>query len=97
MRVEQFYPFPALSLTKELGRFKQAQIVWCQEEPKNQGYWTFIEPNLEWVLGRIDARHGRPIYVGRPAAASPATGLAREHKAQQEALVDEALTLRKDR
>ena len=97
MRVEQFYPFPALSLTKELGRFKQAQIVWCQEEPKNQGYWTFIEPNLEWVLGRIDARYGRPIYVGRPAAASPATGLAREHKAQQEALVDEALTLRKDR
>ena len=58
MRLEQFYPFPALSLTKELGRFKQAQIVWCQEEPKNQGGWTFVEPNLEWVLGRIDAKHG---------------------------------------
>ncbi len=97
MRLEQFYPFPALSLTKELGRFKQAQIVWCQEEPKNQGGWTFVEPNLEWVLGRIEAKHGRPIYVGRPAAASPATGLAREHKAQQSALVDEALTVRKDR
>jgi len=97
MRVEQFYPFPALSLTKELGRFKQAQMVWCQEEPKNQGYWSFIEPNIEWVLGRIEAKHKRPIYVGRPAAASPATGLAREHKAQQDALVDEALTLRKDR
>jgi 2-oxoglutarate dehydrogenase E1 component len=97
MRIEQFYPFPALSLTRELGRFKQAQVVWCQEEPKNQGYWTFIEPNLEWVLGRIDAKFGRPAYIGRPAAASPATGLAREHKAQQEALVDEALTFRKDR
>ena len=59
MRLEQFYPFPALSLTKELGRFKQAQIVWCQEEPKNQGGWTFVEPNLEWVLGRIGAKHGR--------------------------------------
>ena len=97
MRLEQFYPFPALSLTKELGRFKQAQIAWCQEEPKNQGYWNFVEPNLEWVLGRIEAKHKRPIYVGRPAAASPATGLAREHKAQQEALVDEALTVRKER
>ncbi len=97
MRIEQFYPFPALSLTKELGRFKQAQMVWCQEEPKNQGGWSFVEPNLEWVLGRIGAKHGRPAYVGRPAAASPATGLMREHKAQQEALVDAALSLRKDR
>ena len=97
MRIEQFYPFPALSLTKELGRFKQAQIVWCQEEPKNQGAWTFVEPNLEWVLDRIGAKYGRPAYVGRPAAASPATGLAREHKAQQEALVDAALSLKKDR
>ena len=97
MRLEQFYPFPALSLTKELGRFKQAQIVWCQEEPKNQGYWNFVEPNLEWVLGRIEAKHKRPLYVGRPAAASPATGLAREHKAQQVALVDEALSVRKER
>ncbi|HRO12292.1 2-oxoglutarate dehydrogenase E1 component [Amaricoccus sp.] len=97
MRLEQFYPFPALSLTKELTRFKEAHIVWCQEEPKNQGGWTFVEPNLEWVLDRIGARHGRAAYVGRPAAASPATGLAREHKAQQEALVDAALSLKKDR
>ena len=97
MRLEQFYPFPALSLTKELGRFKQAQIIWCQEEPKNQGGWTFVEPNLEWVLERIGAKHTRPVYVGRPAAASPATGLAREHKAQQAALVDTALSLKKDR
>ncbi len=97
LRLEQFYPFPALSLTKELSRFKAARIVWCQEEPKNQGGWTFVEPNLEWVLGRIGARHGRPVYAGRPAAASPATGLARQHKEQQEALVDEALTVAKDR
>ncbi len=97
MRLEQFYPFPALSLTKELSRFKQAQIIWCQEEPKNQGAWSFVEPNLEWVLDRIGSKHGRPSYVGRPAAASPATGLAREHKAQQEALVDAALSLKKDR
>jgi len=97
LRLEQFYPFPALSLTKELSRFKQAKVIWCQEEPKNQGGWAFVEPNLEWVLGRIGAKHGRPVYVGRPAAASPATGLARQHKEQQEALVNEALTVTKER
>ena len=93
LRVEQFYPFPAISLSKELGRFPQAEMVWCQEEPKNQGAWTFIEPNLEWVLTRIDAHHKRPRYVGRNASASPATGLASQHKAQQAALVNEALTI----
>ncbi|MCW1955597.1 2-oxoglutarate dehydrogenase E1 component [uncultured Lentibacter sp.] len=95
MRVEQFYPFPAQSVVKELSRFKNAEVVWCQEEPKNQGAWTFIEPNIEWVLGRIKAKHGRPQYAGRPASASPATGLASTHKAQQAALVDDALTLKK--
>jgi 2-oxoglutarate dehydrogenase E1 component len=93
LRVEQFYPFPALSLVKELERFKRAEMIWCQEEPKNQGAWAFIEPNIEWVLTRIGAKHARPRYVGRAAAASPATGLASQHKAQQSALVDEALTI----
>jgi 2-oxoglutarate dehydrogenase E1 component len=96
LRIEQFYPFPALSLVKELERFKQAEMIWCQEEPKNQGAWTFIEPNIEWVLGRINATHKRPVYVGRATSASPATGLASQHKAQQMALVDEALTIVKD-
>jgi 2-oxoglutarate dehydrogenase E1 component len=93
LRLEQFYPFPAKSLVDELGRFKQAEIVWCQEEPKNQGGWTFVEPNLEWVLTRIGSTHTRPRYVGRSASASPATGLASQHKAQQTALVDEALSM----
>jgi 2-oxoglutarate dehydrogenase complex dehydrogenase (E1) component-like enzyme len=57
-------PFPALALMKELERFKGAEIVWCQEEPKNQGAWTFVEPNLEWVLTRIGAKHTRPRYAG---------------------------------
>ncbi len=94
MRFEQFYPFPAQSAVKELERFKNAEMIWCQEEPKNQGGWSFIEPNLEWVLGRIKAKHLRPDYVGRATAASPATGLASQHKAQQAALIDEALTLK---
>ncbi|MBT25035.1 MAG: 2-oxoglutarate dehydrogenase E1 component, partial [Rhodobacteraceae bacterium] len=93
MRIEQYYPFPAMTLTKELARFSNAEMYWCQEEPKNQGAWSFIEPNIEWVLTRIDAKHTRPVYVGRAASASPATGLASMHKAQQQALVDEALTI----
>ena len=91
MRVEQFYPFPAMSMVRELERFKQAEMVWCQEEPKNQGAWTFIEPNIEWVLTRIGAKTKRPDYAGRQASASPATGLASQHKAQQQALVEAAL------
>ncbi|MEL6517792.1 MAG: 2-oxoglutarate dehydrogenase E1 component [Pseudomonadota bacterium] len=93
MRIEQFYPFPALSLVKELERFGNADFVWCQEEPKNQGGWTFMEPNIEWVLTRIGAKYTRPTYAGRAAAASPATGLASMHKKQQAALVNDALTL----
>ena len=93
LRLEQFYPFPAISMVKELERFKQAEIVWCQEEPKNQGGWNFVEPNLEWVLTRIKSKYSRPRYVGRNATASPATGLASQHKAQQAALVNEALTI----
>jgi 2-oxoglutarate dehydrogenase E1 component len=93
MRIEQYYPFPAHSLINELERFKGAEIIWCQEEPKNQGAWTFIEPNIEWVLTRIGAENKRPRYVGRATSASPATGLASQHKAQQEALVNEALSI----
>mgnify|MGYP000116361857 CR=1 FL=1 len=95
MRVEQFYPFPAQSMLQELSRFKNAEIIWCQEEPKNQGAWTFMEPNIEWVLSRIeDHKSARPTYAGRTASASPATGLASQHKAQQAALVDDALTIK---
>ncbi len=94
MRLEQFYPFPAMSMVKELERFKNADVVWCQEEPKNQGGWTFMEPNIEWVLGRITTKSKRPAYAGRPASASPATGLGKAHKAQQAALIDAALTIK---
>lgn len=93
LRVEQYYPVPAQSLVKELSRFTNADFVWCQEEPKNQGAWSFIEPNIEWVLTRIGHKHTRPSYAGRTAAASPATGLASSHKAEQIALVDAALTV----
>ncbi|MRX50748.1 2-oxoglutarate dehydrogenase E1 component [Paracoccus sp. S-4012] len=92
-RLEQFYPFPQQSLIKLFERFKGAEFVWAQEEPKNQGGWSFVEPNLEWVLTRIGATHTRATYAGRHAAASPATGLASRHKAEQDKLVAEALGL----
>lgn len=92
LRVEQLYPFPARSLIEELGRFDQAEFVWCQEEPRNMGAWQFIEPNIEWVLDHINAKHGRARYVGRAAAASTATGLLSRHIQEQKALVWEALT-----
>jgi 2-oxoglutarate dehydrogenase E1 component len=91
LRVEQLYPFPAKALITELSRFRGAEMVWCQEEPKNMGAWSFIDPYLEWVLAHIDAKHQRVRYTGRPASASPATGLMSKHLAQLESLLDDAL------
>jgi 2-oxoglutarate dehydrogenase E1 component len=93
MRMEQLYPFPARALIQELGRFPQAEMIWCQEEPKNMGAWSFIESNIEWVLEHINAKFPRPRYVGRAAAASTATGLMSKHVAELRAFVDEALTV----
>ena len=91
MRVEQLYPVPLKALVQELGRFKSAELVWCQEEPRNMGSWHFIEPYLEWVLNQIHAPHRRPRYAGRAASAATATGLMSKHQAQLKALLDEAL------
>jgi 2-oxoglutarate dehydrogenase E1 component len=91
LRVEQLYPFPARALIQELSRFSEAEMVWCQEEPKNMGAWSFIEPNLSWVLDHIEAKHKRPRYAGRPASASTAAGLARKHQLELKTLLDEAL------
>ncbi len=91
MRVEQLYPFPARTLMKELGRFDQAEMIWCQEEPKNMGAWTFMEPNLEWVLEHVGAKFKRARYAGRAASAATATGQLSRHQQEQKALIDEAL------
>ncbi len=91
LRVEQLYPFPAKALITELSRFKNAEWVWCQEEPKNMGAWSFIEPYLEWVFAHINAKNKRSRYAGRPAAASPATGLMSKHMAQLDAFMEDAL------
>ncbi|UGA43338.1 2-oxoglutarate dehydrogenase E1 component [Bradyrhizobium quebecense] len=91
MRIEQLYPVPLKALVQELGRFKGAEVVWCQEEPRNMGSWHFIEPYLEWVLNQTNAANKRPRYAGRPASAATATGLMSKHLAQLKALLDDAL------
>jgi len=92
VRVEQLYPFPVISLPIELAKYPHAEVVWCQEEPENMGAWTFVDRKIEAVMSALGSNK-RPRYVGRIAAASPATGLAKTHAAEQAALVAEALTL----
>ena len=93
VRVEQLYPFPVVSLGKELEKYPNAQVVWCQEEPKNMGAWHFMDRRIEELLGNTDIKCDRPVYVGRPEAASPATGSLGKHNKQQQALVEDALTV----
>jgi 2-oxoglutarate dehydrogenase E1 component len=93
MRLEQLYPFPAKALAAELARFPGAEMVWCQEEPKNMGSWSFVGSEIEAVMEQIGSKQPRLKYAGRPAAASPATGLFKRHVKEQNKLVSEALTI----
>src|SRR6266852_570761 len=91
LRVEQLYPVPLKALVQELGRFPKAEHMWCQEEPRNMGAYSFMEPYLEWVLEQLGARSKKPVYAGRAASAATATGQMSQHLKQLKALLDEAL------
>ncbi|HEU0117519.1 MAG TPA: 2-oxoglutarate dehydrogenase E1 component, partial [Alphaproteobacteria bacterium] len=91
VRLEQFYPFPDKPLATELARYPKADIIWVQEEPENMGAWTFVDRRIEAVLKDIDHRAKRPIYVGRDASASTATGSLKRHNKQQAELITTAL------
>lgn len=93
LRVEQLYPFPDKILAEEFAKYPNADIVWAQEEHKNMGAWTFVNPRIEDILVAAKHKAARPKYVGRAEAASPATGSLKTHTAEQAKLVDEALTL----
>lgn len=93
IRLEQYYPFPHKTLTEILKNYKNADVVWCQEEPINMGAWTYIDRRLEGVLKEIDIKAKRPIYVGRPESASTATGLYSRHIFEQDLIVSQALNL----
>jgi 2-oxoglutarate dehydrogenase E1 component len=90
LRLEQFYPWPMKSVSEQLRRFKNAELVWCQEEPKNMGGWTFVDPWLELTLDKLDIKAKRARYVGRPATASTATGLMSRHLKELETFLGEA-------
>jgi 2-oxoglutarate dehydrogenase E1 component len=92
IRIEQLYPFPGEPLAVRLARMpKVEEVVWCQEEPKNNGYWFFVEPLIEAALASANSPVKRPRYAGRAAAASPATGLMKRHQLEQGALIADAL------
>ena len=96
LRLEQIYPFPKNSLQKYISKTPQAKIIWCQEEPENMGSWSFIDRRLESVLVNSKCKFNRPIYAGRPEAASPATGTMSRHLKEQKLLIDQALGLEKN-
>ncbi len=92
VRIEQLYPFPGDALAARVARMPNLEeVIWAQEEPKNQGYWFFVEPLIEESLGKANATVRRARYAGRTAAASPATGLMKRHQTEQGALVADAL------
>jgi 2-oxoglutarate dehydrogenase E1 component len=91
IRIEQLYPFPFTSLSKALQPYRNAEIVWCQEEPQNMGAWNFVDRRIEQVLAGLDIAARRPRFAGRAEAASPATGLHKRHLEEQSQLVAEAL------
>jgi 2-oxoglutarate dehydrogenase E1 component len=90
LRLEQFYPWPLKSLSNELKRFKNAELIWCQEEPKNMGAWQFVDAWLELTLERLDLKAKRARYVGRPASASTAAGIMTRHLKELESFLTEA-------
>jgi 2-oxoglutarate dehydrogenase E1 component len=91
LRIEQLYPFPQKTVKRLLANTPDAEIVWCQEEPKNMGSWTFVRDYIEEAMQNAGNRQARLIYAGRPAAASPAAGTLARHNREQSALVAEAL------
>jgi 2-oxoglutarate dehydrogenase E1 component len=98
LRLEQLYPFPYQALEQEMQNFKHVdEVVWCQEEPKNMGAWTFVEPHLEKVFKDLKMKKvSRPRYVGRKESAATATGLLKKHNLEQKALVDDALGVKSE-
>ncbi|MCZ4282441.1 2-oxoglutarate dehydrogenase E1 component [Kiloniella laminariae] len=95
IRLEQLYPFPAEALSQNLAGYEHCDLVWCQEEPRNMGGWSFVSTFIEEVAEEMGFKNFRPRYAGRKTAASPATGSARKHVEQQAALLDDALTIGK--
>lgn len=97
LRVEQYYPFPEQAIAEMLKPYAHVEdVIWCQEEPENMGAWTFLDRRLEGAMAKAKMKTAsRPVYVGRPASASTATGFAKTHAREQDALCKQALNIKK--
>jgi 2-oxoglutarate dehydrogenase E1 component len=93
VRVEQYYPFPALEIEAALKKYPGAEVAWAQEEPQNMGAWTFIRPRINDVMEAVSHSAGRSKYIGRKEAASPAEGYMKLHTKTQQQIVADAMTL----
>ena len=91
VRLEQLYPFPAKTLANVLKRYKNAEFIWCQEEPKNMGAWNTVRNYIERTLEIINIKDINVKYVGRKASSSTATGNANKHLAQQKEILEKIL------
>lgn len=95
VRVEQLYPFPAKTLTEILKPYKQAEVIWCQEEPQNQGYWHFVRDAIDGVIESSKIGNEKRVkYIGRLASASTATGSYATHEHEQKTLIQQAIKLK---
>lgn len=93
VRLDQYYPFPETELAKELVKYPNAKIIWCQEEPRNMGAWYYIENKIENCLNDIKHKNSRPKFVGRAESASPSAGYLKMHNLEQTNLIKHALTI----
>jgi len=91
VRVEELYPYPEADIAKEMKKYSKAEVIWCQEESENMGAWHFMDRRLEATLGSAKVKSTRPIYIGRPASASPATGSLAVHVKEQAGIVSKVL------
>ena len=91
IRIEQLYPFPAKHLAKELSRYKNAKFYWCQEEPMNMGAWNTSKYYIDRTLEIIQVKGEKVKYIGRNAAASPATGNLNKHLAEQKEILEKVV------
>jgi 2-oxoglutarate dehydrogenase E1 component len=91
-RVEQISPFPFDLVKRHVDNFPEAEVVWCQEEPRNMGAWTYVDPRMQTSLSNSQFHTAARVkYVGRAPAAATATGDKNLHKEQQKAFITEAL------
>src|SRR3569833_1828220 len=92
LRLEQLYPFPENVLAQELNRFPKAELVWCQEEPKNQGAWTFVCPRIEDTEAKLGGK-ATVRYSGRPEFAATGAGLMKQQNAVLGAFLYDVVSL----